>query len=197
MKIWLTRHGQTNLNKSRLMQGRTDEPLNENGIRQAREMRKLIEAECGAVHFDAVYASPLSRAVRTASILGRISPEKILIDSRLIETDFGKYEQRNYLLLGLPMTLYWAFPEIFPAPPTVETIASMTERSRSFLKELEACSYENVLVACHGGILRALCGYMEDRENGIKWRPKPHNCEVRIYESGEDGHHFLRSLKLP
>ena len=38
MKIWLTRHGQTNLNKSRLMQGRTDEPLNENGIRQAREM---------------------------------------------------------------------------------------------------------------------------------------------------------------
>ena len=197
MKIWLTRHGQTNLNKSRLMQGRTDEPLNENGIRQAREMRKLIEAEYDAVHFDAVYASPLSRAVRTASILGRISPEKILIDSRLIETDFGKYEQRNYLLLGLPMTLYWAFPEIFPAPPTVETIASMTERSRSFLKELEACSYENVLVACHGGILRALCGYMEDRENGIKWRPKPHNCEVRIYESGEDGHHFLRSLKLP
>lgn len=197
MKIWLTRHGQTNLNKARLMQGRTDEPLNENGIRQAREMRKLLEAEYGAVHFDAVYASPLSRAVRTASILGRISPEKILIDSRLIETDFGKYEQRNYLLLGLPMTLYWAFPEIFPAPPTVETIASMTERSRSFLKELEACSYENVLVACHGGILRALCGYMEDRENGIKWRPKPHNCEVRIYESGEDGHHFLRSLKLP
>ena len=95
------------------------------------------------------------------------------------------------------MTLYWAFPEIFPAPPTVETNASMTERSRSFLKELEACSSENVLVACHGGILRALCGYMEDRENGIKWRPKPHNCEVRIYESGEDGHHFLRSLKLP
>ena len=49
----------------------------------------------------------------------------------------------------------------------------MVKRSQSFLKELEKQNYENVLIVCHGGIIRSLCGYLEDRKNGIKWRPKP------------------------
>ena len=161
------------------MQGRTDAPLNETGILQAREAGKQVRA----VHFDAVYSSPLIRAIVTASIIGNTPEEKVIRDERIIETDFGRYEKRNYLLLGPAMTLYWALPEVFPAPPTVETIRSMTERSSSFLKELEQKPYENVLVVCHGGIIRALCGYMENRKNGILWRPKPHNCEIRVYES--------------
>ena len=40
MKIWITRHGQTNLNKKHLMQGRTNEPLNDTGRMQAKEARK-------------------------------------------------------------------------------------------------------------------------------------------------------------
>lgn len=43
MKIWITRHGQTALNKQKLMQGLTDEPLNETGIQQAKEARKRLE----------------------------------------------------------------------------------------------------------------------------------------------------------
>ena len=65
MKIYLTRHGQTNLNKQELMQGRTDEPLNETGINQAKMARKNVEN----IHFDAVYSSPLIRAKKTASII--------------------------------------------------------------------------------------------------------------------------------
>lgn len=188
MKIWLTRHGQTNLNKQKLMQGRTDEPLNENGISQAKQARENI----GNVKFDAVYASPLRRAVTTASIIGNVDETSVIIDPRIIETDFGKYEKRKYFLMGLKMTLYWALPEIFPAPKSVETISSMVERSSSFLKELEAKGYENVLVTCHGGIIRALSGYLEDRSNGILWRPKPHNCEIRVYESVNGRHRRIQ-----
>ena len=177
MKIWLVRHGQTNLNLAKLMQGRTDEPLNETGILQAKEA--ALKAK--DVSFDAVYSSPLNRAVMTASLISGRSLDEIITDERLIETDFGKYEKKPYAAMGLRMTLYWILPEVFPAPPTVETIRSMTERSSSFLKELEQQPFENVLISCHGGIIRALSGYLEDRKNGILWRPRPKNCEFRVY----------------
>ncbi len=184
MKIWLTRHGQTRLNLQKRMQGLTDEPLNATGIRQAEEKRALI----GDEHFDAVFASPLSRAITTGAIIGGVEKSAVRIDKRLIEADFGRYEQRKYFLMGPWMTLYWALPEIIPAPPGVESIASLVARSRSFLAELEKAGYDNVLIACHGGIMRALSGYLEDKPNGITWRPKPHNCEIRIYEY-KDGKH--------
>ena len=195
MKIWITRHGQTNLNKAKLMQGLTDEPLNERGIEQAKSVRQLIEGKAPA-KFDAVYASPLDRAITTASIVGNVDKSEIIIDERIIEADFGKYEQMHYAKMGPAMTLYWMFPEFFPTPKSVETIESMTSRSSSFLKELESKDYENVLIVCHGGIIRALCGYLQNAKRGIVWRPKPKNCEVRVYES-INGTHRLVDQILP
>lgn len=177
MTIYLTRHGQTNLNKRKLMQGLTDEPLNETGRAQAKEARAGI----GDVRFDAVYASPLDRAQETAAIIGGVDREKVIIDPRIIEVDFGPYEQRSYFKMGLWMTLYWACPELIPAPKGVENVASMVARSRSFLEDVKSKDCENVLIVCHGGIIRALCGCLENRKKGIKWRPKPHNCEIRKY----------------
>ena len=44
MKIWITRHGQTRLNKARLMQGLTDEPLNETGIMAMSILTQSMQA---------------------------------------------------------------------------------------------------------------------------------------------------------
>lgn len=192
MNIYVTRHGQTKLNAAKLMQGLTDEPLNETGIHQAQEARLLIPD----VHFDAVYASPLLRAVKTASIIGNVPEEDVIRDQRIIEVNFGKYELHKYYAMGPWMTAYWTLPEVFPAPPTVEPVSSMVARASSFLREIEAKDYENVLIACHGGIMRALCGYLSDAQNGIKWRPHPHNCEIRVYESINGKHRFLADYRL-
>lgn len=190
MKIWLTRHGQTNLNKQKLMQGLTDEPLNETGIAQAKHMREVI----GDVHFDKVYASPLQRAIQTASIIGDVDKKDIIIDDRIIEVNFGKYELKKYYGMGPAMTFYWLYPEKLPAPKSVESISSMVQRSQSFLKEVESCDDENVLVVCHGGIIRALRGYLSNSPNGILWRPKPNNCEISIYESIDGKHRFIEKI---
>lgn len=188
MKIWIARHGQTNLNKQHLMQGHTDEPLNETGVQQAHEMRKMI----GDIQFDAVYASPLQRAIKTASVLGNVPESEIHIDPRVIEVGFGKYELCKYEQQGIWMTAFWLLPEVFPAPPTVETIPEMKDRSRSFLQELEQEDYENVLVTCHGGIMRVLCGYLKDSRTGLMWRPMPQNCEIRVF----DGHQMVQNYHL-
>ena len=191
MNIWITRHGQTDYNKARIMQGRHDIPLNKTGIRQAENARKLIKN----ISFDAVYSSPLIRAVSTAAILGGIPESDVIKDERIIETNFGKYEARNYNKLGPTMTLFWTFPELFSPPEGVESIPSMIRRSRDFMCELESKDYKNVLIVCHGGIIRVLCGYLEDRKNGIKWRPRPKNCEIRVYRSVNGRHSFLRAYK--
>lgn len=191
MKIWLVRHGQTNLNKVKLMQGRTDEPLNETGLAQANRTREII----GDIKFDAVYASPLGRAINTGAIVGGVDIADVIVDERLIETDFGKYEKKKYTGMGIKMTLYWTLPELFPAPATVETIESMVGRASDFLKELEQKDYDNVLIAAHGGILRAVNGYLLDKPNGIKWRPKMHNCEVRVYQSVAGEHKLIEVMK--
>lgn len=172
------------------MQGRTDEPLNENGIRQAEAARRSI----GDMKFDAVYTSPLTRAVQTGEIIGGVGRNEIITDDRLIEVDFGKYEMKSYFRLGPAMTLYWIFPTVLRAPDTVEPLASMIKRSRSFLKELEGKDYENVLIACHGGIMRTLCGYLADSANGILWHPRPKNCEIRVYESSGGKHRLLKDI---
>lgn len=194
MKIWVTRHGQTNLNKQSLMQGLTDEPLNETGILQARKTKNLI----GDVKFDAVFASPLDRALTTASVISGLDKENINVDKRIIEMDFGKYELAPYRHMGFKMTIFFLLPEIFKAPKTVEPIPVMANRVESFFKDLEAKDYENVLIVCHGGIIRVICGYLEEKRNKIKWRPKPQNCEVRVYDFDKaTGKHTFVKRMLP
>jgi alpha-ribazole phosphatase/probable phosphoglycerate mutase len=190
MRIWVTRHGQTDLNAQKLMQGRSDIPLNETGRGQAAEAHNKI----GNVVFDAVYASPLDRAIETASIVGAVDRSEIITDERIIEADFGKYEKRPYSRVGIAMSLYWGFPEVFPAPKTVETTDSMIKRVRSFFQELEEKNYENVLVVCHGGIIRVIRGYLEDAPRGYIWRPRPKNCEIRVYNSVNGEHQLLDDI---
>lgn len=191
MKIWVVRHGQTDLNAGKLMQGRSDIPLNDVGRQQANLTREKI----GDVVFDAVYSSPLDRAIETASIISGFSRDDIVTDERIIEADFGKYEQKPYAGVGIPMTLYWTMPEIFPAPKTVETTQHMIARVNSFFSELEQKDYDNVLVACHGGIIRVIKGYLEDVKRGYIWRPRPKNCEVLVYESIEGRHRKIMNYK--
>lgn len=196
MKIWITRHGQTDLNRARLMQGRVDQPLNETGIKQAEKARQAI----GDIHFDKVYASPLNRAIRTASIIGDVSEDQVIIDPRIIETDFGTYDKKPYSAMGLHMTLYWLLPTIIPAPKTVETIPSMKSRAASFLEEIiedgKKNHYENILVTCHGGIMRALSGYMLEKKSGLMWYPKPHNCEIRVFSADPLQKKMLKDYRI-
>ena len=89
--IYIIRHGQTEKNKANLLQGRSEHPLNETGIRQAQEAGEWF-AEHGII-FDAVYSSPLERAKDTGRIAaGKGSNFWPHIDERRIEMEYGPYE---------------------------------------------------------------------------------------------------------
>ena len=72
----MIRHGKTELNKANVLQGRSNYPLNDEGIRQAEDAAKMLES----IDFDHVYSSPMIRAVQTAEI---VAPDKeIRLDDR-------------------------------------------------------------------------------------------------------------------
>lgn len=85
MKLYIIRHGETDWNKQRRLQGQSDTELNEYGIRLAQITGEALKD----IRFDHIFSSPLKRAYRTAEIIrdGRTVP--IVTDDRLKEIGFG------------------------------------------------------------------------------------------------------------
>ncbi|MFA7435832.1 MAG: histidine phosphatase family protein [Bacilli bacterium] len=92
MIICLVRHGQTNWNKKTLLQGLTDNELNENGINQAKLVGQYLKTHDSS--WDAFVSSPLKRAVQTAEVIKEELDfkDEIILDEALIERDFGVLE---------------------------------------------------------------------------------------------------------
>ncbi len=66
MKIYVARHGETEYNRKRLLMGQMDIPLNEKGVKQAEKLAKSLKNK----GITAIYSSDLSRAFKTAEIVG-------------------------------------------------------------------------------------------------------------------------------
>ena len=81
MEILLTRHGQTEWNLLKKVQGKADIELNEKGIEQARKTRDYLKNE----KIDLILCSPLKRAIQTAGIINQGRNIKTIIDERVIE----------------------------------------------------------------------------------------------------------------
>lgn len=85
MKIYLARHGETDWNAERRLQGRIDIALNDTGKEQARDLAFKLQA----IRLDAVYCSALKRSIETAQLLDRMP---LFVLPELNEQSLGKYE---------------------------------------------------------------------------------------------------------
>lgn len=153
--IYLLRHGETEYNADgNKYCGRTDIELTVKGIAQATRMNKLL-SDC---HIDAVFTSPLQRAIRTAAI-ATDSKYEIIADARLIEVDFGDWEGRRPEEFQSSDPESWHnwlnAPELHKAGNTGETATQVVERLTSFYNELvEKYDGKTVLIVGHNGVNR-------------------------------------------
>jgi broad specificity phosphatase PhoE len=172
-EILLARHGETDWNRERRVQGHTDRPLNDEGRRQADVLAAELESE----PIDAVYSSDLVRAHETARIVAERLGLDVTVLPDLRERDFGTWE-------GLTDDEILArFPQARTGPwGDAESREEMLERVRAAMRRVaDAHPGGRVLVISHGGPVRALltaCGGGEAGSIG--------NCVVhRVRLQGE------------
>ncbi len=172
------RHGETDWNREGRLQGQEDVPLNEHGRRQAARCARHV----AAMPWDAIVASPLSRARDTAEAIAReagLSP--IPLWSELMERHYGAGE-------GLTMAerrLRFPDGEI----PGVESNAAFGRRIEVALGRL-ARDYagQRVLVVAHGGTINAVLGIVTHGQAGTVHEVLA-NCSLSwtTYDDGRDG----------
>ncbi len=161
MEITIIRHGTTPLNEQGRYQGsRVDPDLSETGKEFAEEVGKAFDP----TPYDVVISSPLKRAVETAKILVG-DDKKIQTDARIQEIDFGDIDGKK------PGNLQEEHPDVYDFRglsndllgnyiKDVESWAEIEVRLDSFFTDLiKEYNEENVLLVCHGGIIRAICAH--------------------------------------
>ena len=157
------RHGETDWNKKKLVQGRKDIPLNEYGRHLARETSYGMRQ----YQIDLAYTSPLQRAKETAEILleGRNIP--LYEDQRIQEISFGSYEGMSCVDKTKEENL--AFQKFFQdtgnyiPPEDAESVEQLYERTGEFLKSLEESKKlkdKNLLISTHGAAMTAMLNRM-------------------------------------
>lgn len=174
MQLLFVRHGQTDNNAQKLIQGRNNPPLNEKGLSQAREIaEKLVDMD-----FSSIVSSPLLRAKQTAEIIAQRKGLLVEFDERLMERDFGLLQDQPYDRLNrlgetdLPDFFFDGYQE-FQVEPICDMIARVTE----FLRDLSQRRTGNILVVAHGGI-----GYFFDQILSETTQPRvADNGQVQIY----------------
>ena len=172
--LYIIRHGQTDMNARRVLQSRTDLPLNAIGVEQAKEAAARLKD----IPFRKVYSSPLLRAVQTAELAAPGIP--VTVDERLIEMDYGPYEGMD---LRSPAPEIMAFFRDFahtPAPEGVEQLSSVVARAGRFLADVE--KEGDILISTHAIAMKGFLEYLTPESRGSWWSKNIANCAVYVTE---------------
>lgn len=178
--LYIMRHGKTDWNVRRRLQGRTDIPLNDDG----RSMAEKARNEYMDVHFDVCYCSPLIRAKETAEILlkGRNIP--IITDDRLLEMSFGVYEgiENSFQIPDCPINVLFKEPEKYTVPAeNAESLEELYSRTGSFLKEVvepQLQDGKDILIVGHGAMNSSIICQVRNIPVEKFWSAGIDNCKL-------------------
>ena len=187
MNIYVIRHGETDANKNHVLQGCSNWPLNDYGVKLA----EITGTSMKGIKFDVCFSSPLDRAKQTAEIVLKNSGNEnveIIFDERIKELNMGIYEGKKFSpgecevpIAKILMFKYNAF--LSGRWKGGESARDLCKRTQEFLKELSTKNYENVLVSTHGCATRAMLNMFYKNKFDFWQGRVPYNCAVNIIET--------------
>jgi 2,3-bisphosphoglycerate-dependent phosphoglycerate mutase len=186
--IYLTRHGETEWNQKRIIQGHSDIPLNEKGKLQSKQLGEKLKN----VYFEAVFSSDLIRAKRTAEIMVFEKKLAVTTTKALRERMFGHLEGKHV------DDLKKIFDELIHFSKerqnelevnNIENDEKIIKRFFPFIREV-AVAYQgkNILMVSHGGLIRAFLDHIGYKTPKYSEKPMK-NTGYLIIES--DGVEFI------
>lgn len=188
MELYLVRHGETDWNKARRVQGSADIQLNEYGRYLAEETAKGLKD----VSFDLAYTSPLLRAKETAEIIlqGRQIP--LIEDEAIQEMGFGEYEGMcisgpNRAPETPKFNKFFVDTANYIPGKGGETVRQFLERTGKFLDKIcnnPEYAEKRILISTHGAAMMALLNNVQGNlEVADFWTKEvPPNCAVTVVE---------------
>jgi len=194
--IYIVRHGETEFNVERIMQGHVDSPLTKKGLEQA----KYIANKFKDIKFKAVFSSDLPRAKRTAEIITLYKKIAVITSRILRERCWGRFDGKP--IEDYRKELRHIFDKFdglndkqkftFKLDKTIESDEQVIIRFLTFLREI-AMAYlgKTILIVTHGSLLRTFLihlGYGTYKELDFR-QAKIENTAYTIIQS--DGVDFF------
>jgi len=152
--LYLVRHGESIYNAESRIQGHADVPLSELGRRQGEAVAEAL----AGISIDAIYTSPLLRALDTARYIAARHHVSICTDPRLMELDVGAFEGRLRAELeseNSPDFVRWLSGDDHFVIPGGESRRQLANRGREALQSIAAYGHRAAVVVTHGGLLSA------------------------------------------
>jgi len=152
MLLYLVRHGQSLYNAERRIQGQYDVRLSPFGLRQGAALATAFRS----LAIDAVYASPLARALETAELIADGLHLPIQIDDRLKEINAGVFQGVLWSEIeqhSPELAVRWREQNADFVIPGGESRRALAERGRAAFDAIYAAGHRAAIVVAHGGVL--------------------------------------------
>ncbi len=185
--VYVTRHGETEWNVAKRMQGRKNSALTENGILQAKQLGEWMKD----LSIHAIYSSPSERTLHTAELIKGERDIPIIGDEHFYEISMGIWEgqtiddiERQY---PDDIQLFWYEPHLFQSTSgeNFEAVHKRVIEGMQIL--LEKHKGESILIVSHAAAAKLLVGHFAGIEIENVWDdPFMHSASLSIIEF-EDG----------
>lgn len=182
-RIHLIRHGQTDWNREKRVQGRSESTLTPEGRAQAESLRPLLQAWS----FGQIHSSSSERTRQTAELLFPEHTGRIQYCDRLREIFLGPWEGRLHTEVREQdpemFEAFWHRPDRFSLAGA-ETFEQVQQRAVNRFREIvEAEPTGDIAIVSHGVWIKTLLCHLESRPLGRLWEPPlMHNCAHSIVE---------------
>ncbi len=188
MEVHLIRHGQTNWNEERRVQGQSESELTELGIKQAQELGERISP----LNFDKIFCSSSRRTRQTAEHAFPLHLQDIEYLDSFREIFLGPWEGQLYddIEVEQPGAYrhFWQEPHLFDVNGA-ETFYDLQNRAVQAVKLIHnKFQQKQVAIVSHGALIKAFLSHIEGRPMHELWAPPlMHNCAHSIVRLNADG----------